>query len=133
MTRIKNIDFLKKLTALTLILCILIPTSAVFAFPTVINITDRKVQHEFRHAADFGITGSWNKATAVAYKNAIRNHFNIATDVYKSTYRGQQVYVFINKATGIGAYTDLTGNFIGGWRFNLAQMNYHAINGSKLK
>ncbi len=61
------------------------------------TFTTKKLQHEFKHAGDFGVKGNWNKATGEAYKNAIQNHINTATDIYKSTYRGQDVHVYINK------------------------------------
>ena len=97
------------------------------------SFTASKLQHEFKHASDFGVTGNWNKATGEAYQKAIQNHIDTATDVYKSTYRGQDVNVFINKNTGVGTYTDLSGNYIGGWKFSSDQMNFHLTNGTKIK
>lgn len=55
------------------------------------------------------------------------------TDIYKSTYRDQDVHVYINKNTGVGAYTDLLGNYVGGWKFSSDQMNFHLTNGTKIK
>jgi hypothetical protein len=97
------------------------------------SFTASKLQHEFKHAGDFGVTGNWNKATGEAYQKAIQNHIDTATDVYRSTYRGQDVNVYINKSTGVGAYTDLSGNYIGGWKFSPDQMNFHLTNGTKIK
>ncbi len=97
------------------------------------SFTTSKLQHEFKHAGDFGVTGNWNKATGEVYQKAIQNHIDTATDVYKLTYRGQDVNVFINKNTGVGAYTDLSGNYIGGWKFSSDQMNFHLTNGTKIK
>jgi len=97
------------------------------------KFTTSKLQHELKHAGDFGVTGNWNKATGEAYQKAVQTHINTATDVYKSTYRGQDVNVFINKSTGVGAYTDLSGSYIGGWKFSTDQMNFHLTNGTKIK
>ena len=97
------------------------------------KFTTKKLQHEFKHAGDFGVTGNWNKATSEAYQKAIKNHIDTATDVYKSTYRGDDVYVYINRNTGVGAYTDMSGNYVGGWKFNSDQMNFHLTNGTKIK
>jgi len=96
------------------------------------SFTTSKLQHEFKHARDFGVTGNWNKATGEAYQKAIQNHISTATDVFKSTYRGQEVNTFINKSTGIGAYTDLSGNYIGGWKFSAEQIDFHFTNGIKI-
>lgn len=98
-----------------------------------VQFTTKKLQHEFKHAGDFGISGNWNKTTEDAYQKAIQSHIDSASDVYKSTYRGQEVNVFINKETGLGAYTDLSGNYIGGWKFTPEQMNFHLTNGTKIK
>lgn len=67
------------------------------------------------------------------YQKAIKYHINSANDIYKSTYRGKEVYVYINKKTGVGAYTDLSGNYIGGWQFSSEQINFHEANGTKIK
>lgn len=95
--------------------------------------TTSKLQHEYKHASDFGIEGNWNGNNAKAYQEAIQKHINTASDVYKSKYRGQEVYVYWNKENSVGAYVDLNGNYIGGWKFNDNQINYHLTNGLKIK
>lgn len=97
------------------------------------TFTAKKLQHELKHSGDFGVTGNWNKATGETYQKAIQNHIDTATYVYKSTYRGDDVYVYINKNTGVGAYTDLSGNYVGGWKFSSDQINFHITNGTKIK
>ena len=92
-----------------------------------------KLQHEWKHASDFGIDGNWNKANASAYQNAIQNHINNASDIFKSTYRGEQVYVYINQTSGLGAYVDMYGNYIGGWKFTAEQILFHIQNGIRIK
>lgn len=94
--------------------------------------TNSKLQHEYKHAKDFGVEGNWNKNKAVEYQNAIQNHIDTASNVYQSTYRGQDVYVYLSQDTGLGAYVDMTGNYIGGWKFSSEQINYHLTNGSKI-
>jgi pyocin large subunit-like protein len=97
------------------------------------KITSVKLQHEWKHASDFGIEGNWNKANGDLYEKTIQNHINTAPEVYKSTYRQHQdVYVYLNKETGVGAYTDLSGNYIGGWKFSPEQIKYHTTNGIQL-
>jgi len=91
-----------------------------------------KLQHEWKHAKDFGIDGNWNKANGVKYQKAIQNHIDTATDVFKSSYRGDSVYVYINQETGIGAYVDMAGNYVGGWKFSAEQIAHHLTNGIKI-
>ena len=97
------------------------------------QFTDQKLQHEFKHASDFGITGNWNKSMAAEYQQAIQSHINSATDVYASKYRGADVYVYFNNSTGIGAYVDCQGSYVGGWKFSSNQISYHQNNGVKIK
>ena len=97
------------------------------------QFADKKLQHEFKHAGDFGINGNWNKSMAAEYQQAIQSHINNATDVYASKYRGGDVYVYYNQNTGIGAYVDCQGSYIGGWRFSSNQIGYHQNNGIKIK
>jgi RHS repeat-associated protein len=98
------------------------------------KITSSKLQHEWKHASDFEIEGNWNKVNGDLYGKAIQNHINTAPEVYKSTYRqNQDVYVYLNKETGVGVYTDLSGNYIGGWKFSPEQIKYHTTNGLKIE
>ena len=38
------------------------------------NIARGKLQHLFKHAVDFGVTGHWNNQTAEAFEEIIHNH-----------------------------------------------------------
>lgn len=91
-----------------------------------------KLQHEWKHAKDFGIKCDWNKTNGLKYQRAIEKHLKTATDVYKSTYRGSDVYVYLNQETGVGAYVDMAGNYVGGWKFTAEQIAYHITNGIKI-
>ncbi|WP_147297508.1 colicin D domain-containing protein [Lachnotalea glycerini] len=95
--------------------------------------TKSKLQHEYKHAEDFGVEGNWNNNKAKEYQKAIQKHIDNAPDVYKSKYRGEDVYVYLNEETSLGAYVDMNGNYIGGWKFNSKQINYHLTNGVKIK
>lgn len=92
-----------------------------------------KLQHEYKHAGDFGVTGNWNSSKALEYQEAIQHHIDTAPEVYKSTYRGNDVYVYLNQETSLGAYVDMNGNYVGGWKFTINQINYHLQNGTKIK
>ncbi|WP_245742771.1 polymorphic toxin-type HINT domain-containing protein [Fontibacillus panacisegetis] len=96
------------------------------------SFTTKKLQHEWKHAGDFGLSGNWNKTNGELYEKAIQNHMQGATNVWKSKYRGDDVFVYFDKNTGIGSYTDLSGNYVGGWKFNQAQLEFHQNNGQAL-
>ena len=82
------------------------------------QFTDKNLQHEFKHASDFGITGNWNKSNAVEYQQAIESHISSSTDIFISTYRGEDVYVYFNSSTQIGAYVDYQGSYVGVGNFH---------------
>ena len=105
----------------------------IVAPPLNINYTRRNLQHEYRHAGDFGIRGNPNNENLGRYREAIQQHIDAAPNIYISTYMGQQVFVYINPATSIGAYVDMNGNYIGGWRFSDRQMQYHANHGRRIQ
>ena len=67
------------------------------------------------------------------YEKAIKDHIDGATDIFKSKYRGDEVFVHFNKKTGVGTYTDMNGNYVGGWKFNQKQIDFHIQNGVKIK
>ena len=48
------------------------------------TFTTAKLQHEFRHASDFGVDGNWNKAGREAYQGAIEKHLSSATEKYRT-------------------------------------------------
>ena len=99
-----------------------------------IEITTKKLQHEFKHAKDFGLEDKiWNSIAKLKYEKAIKDHIDGATDIFKSKYRGDEVFVHFNKKTGVGTYTDMNGNYVGGWKFNKKQIDFHIQNGVKIK
>jgi hypothetical protein len=53
------------------------------------NIERGKLQHLFKHAVDFGITGHWNNQTAETFEETIHNHINNPqVETIEGTYRG---------------------------------------------
>lgn len=97
------------------------------------SYTTPKLQHEYKHANDFGINGSCNKSKIKEYQQAIQNHINNASDIYISKYKGMDIYVYYDKKTGLGSYVDLNGNYVAGWKLSERQVNFHIKNGKKLK
>jgi hypothetical protein len=88
-----------------------------------ISFSGRQVQRKFRHAADFGITGTYNPANAARFEQALRAHVeDRATLMIEGTYRGEQVTHFVHPHTGVNVIRGATGAFISGWRLNPAQL-----------
>lgn len=48
------------------------------------DIPQSKLQYEFKHAWDFGVTGNWNKANGELFTNTIKNHINKSIDDNKN-------------------------------------------------
>jgi len=94
-------------------------------------IDNRKLQKKWKHSKDFGVEGNFNKSNAKLLKERIEDHVKNSTHVYKSTYRGNPVYVYLKD--GVGVYTDITGEFISGWKFSEKQIEFHKHNGRLIK
>ncbi len=82
-------------------------------------------QHMFsRHAADFGITANWSKATALEFERALRGHMNGLKPI-KGTWRNAQPALhYYNPATGLNVSTTLDGYLLGGWKLGQEQVYY---------
>jgi RHS repeat-associated protein len=96
-----------------------------------ITFTQRQLQHAFRHAGDFGITGNWNRANGQAFQNAIQSHIdNEDTEVIQGTYRGNPVTHFYNPNTGLNVIRTENNNFLSGWRLSVQQRHHISTTGS---
>jgi hypothetical protein len=82
-----------------------------------------QLQHEFKHASDFGVTGNWNKANGEAFQAAINNHVSDpVTAVIQGTYRGQSATHYFNPATGNNVFVKPDGSFWGAWKLGQDQI-----------
>jgi RHS repeat-associated protein len=96
-----------------------------------VNFGARQLQSKFGHAADFGVTGPWNRAAGEAFQRALQAHVgDAATLVIKGTYRGQEVTHFLNPTTGLNVMRGADDAFISGWRLNPAQLENVLTRGS---
>jgi RHS repeat-associated protein len=97
-----------------------------------INFDPRKLQHEFKHAGDFGITGKWNKQNASAYQQALENHVTGKnTQTITGTYRGTiSVTHYFDPTTGLNVMVDTNGNYVAGWRLSSDQIKYLTTTGN---
>ena len=92
---------------------------------TLPSYSTSQLQHEFKHAADFGIFGNWNKANGEAFRIAISDHISDpATLVIQGTYRGQPATFYYNTNTGNVVFAKPDGSFWGGWKLSPPQIKY---------
>ena len=87
------------------------------------RIDPRKLQHMYKHAADFGVTGPWNTANAAKLEQAIRDHLaDPAVQRIAGTFRGTiAVTHCYNATTGLDVMADAAGDFVAGWKLSPAQ------------
>jgi RHS repeat-associated protein len=90
----------------------------------------RQLQAKFGHAADFGVTGNFNRANAANFNEAVFQHINApGTTSIRGTYRGDPVTHFLDPATGLNVISR-DGVFVSGWRLNPDQLANVLRNGS---
>jgi hypothetical protein len=91
----------------------------------------RNLQHEFKHAPDFGVTGNWNNTNRAAFAQAISDHIDNAPIVIQGTYRGTTpVTHYYNPATNLWAAVDSNNQFAAGWNLYPSQYNDLIQNGN---
>ena len=88
-----------------------------------ITFSTRQLQRKFKHAADFGVTGTYNQAQVARFEQALRSHIEAHTTlVVQGTYRGEPVTHFVNPHTGLNVIRDAENAFISGWRLTPSQL-----------
>jgi hypothetical protein len=93
---------------------------------------DQLVKKFDKHAADFGVTGTGNRANITRFQAAMEQHIaDPATQVINGTYR-QTIPVthYVNPNTGLNVMKDAAGNYLSGWRLNPGQLNNVLTRGS---
>ncbi len=77
-----------------------------------------KLQHEFKHASDFGIDGNWNSENGAAFDQALQDHIANAPEQIPGTYRGiTPVTHYYDPSTQLWAGVNENGGLEGAWRF----------------
>ena len=99
----------------------------------VINISVKSLQHAFKHAADFGIKGTWNNKTKEEFLKAlikfVKNPRNV---VKKILYRGKPGHqAVVDPRTGQAVILDDKGNFVAAWKLSAKQLE-HVMKGGNL-
>jgi hypothetical protein len=82
------------------------------------NIARGKLQHLFKHAVDFGVTGHWNNQTAEAFEETIHHHINTPqVETIKGTYRAiVEVTHFFDPTTNLWVAIDTHGYLVAAWK-----------------
>jgi hypothetical protein len=90
------------------------------------NATRSKLQHEFKHASHFGITGNLNNTTLDAFQKAIHDHINKnITQIIEGTYRGTiHVTHYFDPTTKLNVMLDKNNSLVGAWKLTNEQINY---------
>ncbi|EHR71161.1 Colicin D [Burkholderiales bacterium JOSHI_001] len=100
--------------------------------PVITAGTDRAItysrpqlQHGFKHAADFGVTGNASNMTLFEFSAAVQAHVEGPhTRTIAGTYRGKPVTHFVDPATGLNVMRDAAGNFLSGWKLSPQQLQH---------
>ncbi len=83
----------------------------------------KQLRSKFKHAADFDVTGVYNKVNANEFMNALKAHVNSPTvQLIGGAYRGVDVIHYFDPATGRNVIFTLDGEFVSGWKLNLDQI-----------
>ena len=89
----------------------------------ILNFTSKQLQSKFKHAADFGIKGNWNKAAGSKFSSAINKHINSSSvQAIQGTYRGNPAIHYLNSKSGLNVITNTKGTFVSGWKLNSKQL-----------
>lgn len=95
-----------------------------------ISYTRSQLQHAFKHAEDFGVTGNATNRTLAQFQAAIDGHLAASsTKVIKGAYRGRSVTHHVNPQTGLNVMQDESGRFLSGWKLSKDQFRHVMTSG----
>lgn len=88
-----------------------------------INFSARHLQKKFKHAIDFGVTGTANQKNWELFEYAMRKHMDSDhTIVVIGKYRwNTDVYHYFDPTTNLNVMIDMDKNFISGWKLSSRQ------------
>ncbi|MDH5824287.1 colicin D domain-containing protein [Luteimonas sp. RD2P54] len=92
-----------------------------------IGFSRAQLQQKFKHAADFGVSGSPNNRTLAEFSTAIQRHVDgDSTIAIQGTYARGNLAVthFVDPNTGLNVMRDASGNFLSGWRLSEQQLKH---------
>ncbi|MDR0299316.1 MAG: hypothetical protein LBI13_04460, partial [Streptococcaceae bacterium] len=94
------------------------------------DISQSKLQHEFKHADDFGIDGNWNKVNGQAFKEALQKQIENVTKPIAGSYRGEQVTHYFDSITKTDVMVRPDGTLAGSWKLSQQQIENLLRNGN---
>lgn len=92
--------------------------------PNPCTFSPRNLQHEFtNHAADSGVIGNWNKASAGLFQQAIQAHVSYIPQKITGTFRSViPVTHYFNPISRLWVALDLSDVFVAGWKLYPSQV-----------
>ena len=104
-----------------------------YVFSAICNFSPRKLQHEYKHAPDFGITGNWNSTNRALFIKALEDHIQNAPVQIQGTYRGTiPVTHYYDPNTEKWVAVDLNNDFVAAWKLSNAQRD-NLLNGGNVQ
>lgn len=84
----------------------------------------RQLQHTFRHAGNFGVTGKSNRKTLEKFRAALVAHVDSPhTMLRKGYYRNKPVTHFIDCQSRLNVMRLPNGEYLSGWRLSEEQLH----------
>ena len=84
---------------------------------TCVKFSAKQVQKKFRHASDFGITGTYSKHNHTLFISAMDTHIHGPnTVVINGTYRSMPAVHYYDPMTDLVVLTHPDGSFWSGWK-----------------
>lgn len=91
-----------------------------------IDLPMPRLQHSFKHAADFDgkLAGNWNKAKGELFAKVLERHIRSPnTLVISGTYRGEKVIHYLDPRTGLDVVKDRNGELLAAWKLGKSQID----------
>ncbi|GLP75523.1 hypothetical protein TUM20983_26330 [Mycobacterium antarcticum] len=99
---------------------------------TPLTIDRSQIEAKFKHAHDFGVTGSRGKSGFDGFERALFDQVNDPSTLHiAGTYRGSPAILNFDPSSGLVVVQSSTGEFISGWRVSQAQAT-NILNQGKL-
>jgi uncharacterized Zn-binding protein involved in type VI secretion len=88
-----------------------------------LTFTRPQLQHAFKHAEDFGVSGNPSNATLDQFQAAIEDHVQSPDTLsIDGTYHGKPATLFVDPATGVNVIGKPSGDFVSGWKLSPEQL-----------
>lgn len=97
---------------------------------TTVEFSSKQLQATFKHAADVGVEGTFNKQDAARFEVVMQAHVTAdTTQIIPGSYRGTSVTHFVDPNTGLNVMRGPDGGFVSGWKLSWVQLENVLKNG----